>query len=190
MAINVKSEMNGTEQAATNAKGNLGVTLGAVALGLGVLGNNNVLGGILGGMGGNQECLVTKDMYYNSRIADLKEDCAEKVALRQELCGLQERIGKVELADAYQNEITKLLLNNVETRFGTERQVTNAQLDFVKCSTIQAEKVLPVGALAQRLGFEPRVIDTDRVAVRTPFVTPECEYAYDGGNACNGYRGF
>lgn len=39
---------------ATNGKGNLGVTLGAIGTGLGVL--NGGLGGLLGGMGWGSAC--------------------------------------------------------------------------------------------------------------------------------------
>jgi hypothetical protein len=40
---------------ASNGKGNLGVTLGAIGTGLGVLGGSNLLGGVLGGSGGCSE---------------------------------------------------------------------------------------------------------------------------------------
>ena len=60
----------------SNAKGNLGVTLGAIGTGLGVLGGN--LGGILNGMG---NCGCSEDHYVNryeagqsARIAELETE--------------------------------------------------------------------------------------------------------------------
>ena len=41
---------------ASNGKGNLGVTLGAIGTGLGVLGNGILNNGIFGGWGNNQSC--------------------------------------------------------------------------------------------------------------------------------------
>lgn len=61
---------------ASNGKGNLGVTLGAIGTGLGVLGGN--LGGLFNGMGG---CGCSEDHYVNryeaqqsARIAELETE--------------------------------------------------------------------------------------------------------------------
>lgn len=64
---------------ASNGKGNLGVTLGAIGTGLGVLGNNG--GGILGGLFGNNNCACSESMLVNryeasqsARIAELETE--------------------------------------------------------------------------------------------------------------------
>lgn len=60
--MTIKTHDGEIQNVASQALGNTGVTLGAVALGLGLLGNNNGLGnGILGGNGNCRSCYVTKD---------------------------------------------------------------------------------------------------------------------------------
>ena len=63
---------------ASNGKGNLGVTLGAIGTGLGILNNGNGLGGILGG---NNHNACSEDHFINryeatqsARIAELETE--------------------------------------------------------------------------------------------------------------------
>lgn len=62
---------------ASNGKGNLGVTLGAIGTGLGVLGGNgNLLGGLLGGnCGCNENMLVNRyEAGQSAKIAELETE--------------------------------------------------------------------------------------------------------------------
>lgn len=68
--MTIKTHDGETQNVASQALGNTGVTLGAVALGLGLLGNNNGLGnGILGNNARNE--YVTKDeLAMSMKIAE------------------------------------------------------------------------------------------------------------------------
>lgn len=57
---------------ATNGKGNLGVTLGAIGTGLGVLGNNG--GGLLNGLLGGGNAYTKYDAEKDARIAALETE--------------------------------------------------------------------------------------------------------------------
>ena len=62
---------------ASNAKGNLGVTLGAIGTGLGVLGGSNLLGGVLGGSGGccSEDHVVNRyELSQENEIARLRTE--------------------------------------------------------------------------------------------------------------------
>lgn len=56
---------------ASNGKGNLGVTLGAIGTGLGVL--NGGLGGILGGFGANPAAAAAMNMVYSDYFSVAKK---------------------------------------------------------------------------------------------------------------------
>lgn len=66
--MTIKTPEGEIRNVASEALGNTGVTLGAVALGLGLLGNNN---GNLGGILGNNNAYVTKDeLAMSMKIAE------------------------------------------------------------------------------------------------------------------------
>lgn len=59
--MTIKTHDGETQNVASQALGNTGVTLGAVALGLGLLNGNGLGNNILGGNGNCRSCYVTKD---------------------------------------------------------------------------------------------------------------------------------
>lgn len=89
---------------ASNGKGNLGVTLGAIGTGLGALGNSGILG-LFGGNRGNTEGgrYITKDeLDYVQTIAAKDSE----IALLK-----SEQNTEVKIADVYERVMNKVLAN-------------------------------------------------------------------------------
>lgn len=108
---------------ASNGKGNLGVTLGAIGTGLGILGNGN--GGWLNGLlGGNGNCGCTENMPVNRYELGLIQDNAAKdneIALLKADKYTDQKFA--DLNDRYSARFT-----NIEARLA-EQAVHNAKVE-------------------------------------------------------------
>ena len=87
--MTIKGDDGHTYDVASNGKGNLGVTLGAIGTGLGVLGNHLGLFGLNGnvnGCGCNGGGYVTKDelnyvQQLSAKDAEIIRDCAKTLGI-------------------------------------------------------------------------------------------------------------
>lgn len=132
---------------ASNGKGNLGVTLGAIGTGLGLLGNGS-LGGIFGGNNGN--CGCSEDHYINryeatqsARIAELETE----VKLRD-----ANTYTDAKILDLYRYVDGKF--NGVEAQI-CQQSVVNAQV-AANLSCLQ-------GNVATLMGLTKTIIPIDNV---------------------------
>lgn len=107
---------------ATNGKGNLGVTLGAIGTGLGVLGNG--LGGLFNGMGYNNvnvpEWVSKEEFNQGQKISSLE---SENALLRAE------KNTDAKMIDVYERLDSKFrTLEATVNNFKAEQGVINAQM--------------------------------------------------------------
>lgn len=111
-------------QYASNSKGNLGVTLGAIGSGLALLNNGT---GILGGLGGNN--------YHNTEggryVTKDELDYVQKIAERDSTISLlkSESNTEVKIADAYERLITRINADaRAQADWNSTQAVNNAQM--------------------------------------------------------------
>ena len=107
---------------ATNGKGNLGVTLGAIGTGLGVLGNG--LGGLFNGMGygnpNNVQWVSKEEFNQGQKISSLE---SENALLRAE------KNTDTKMIDVYERLDSKIrALEGTVNNFKAEQGVINAQI--------------------------------------------------------------
>lgn len=188
MAIMVKDTMGNAETVASNGKANLGVALGGTALGLGIL-NGTLLGGGLFGNGAVAEVPVNGARnggyvpivkYYEDRIQDIKDVGNMFTDVREQICNLRERASVSETANAYQNLMTAQAFGFVDTRFATERLITDYEIGARTCDFLKAQKVIT-----------PTQIGTTYVNPTMVLDQHEVRYLEDKrGCGCDGYRGF
>lgn len=185
MAINVKDSMGNTENVSSNAKGNLGVALGGTALGLGVL--NGGFGNLLNGVGtnGNGGGTVNITKYYEDRIQDLKDISGQFTDVRDAMCGLKERVAVNETANHYQNLMTAQAFGFVDTRFATERLVTDYEIGARTCDFLKATKVMTPAQIGNTYANPTMVLDQHEIRYLEEERRPR---GFNEG--CNGYRGF
>lgn len=85
---------------------------------------------------------VTKDQYYQERIQDIRENNSAFNGLQLQLCALGERVAVNETANAYQNRITDIGFSNQDIRFGTERLITDYEIQAATCNVIRGNTML------------------------------------------------
>lgn len=129
----------------SNAKGNLGVTLGAIGTGLGVLGGGNLLGGILGGNGGcSEDHWVNRyEASQSARIAELETE----VKLRDANIYTDQKLGS--LRDYVDGKFAR-----VEHELCDQRVFNSGTLSNISCLQ---------GQVAQLMGLSKIVIPIDNV---------------------------
>lgn len=188
MAITVKDTYGNAETVATNGKANLGVALGAIGTGLGVLngglgifGNGLMRDGVVNEVvnGGGGFVPITK--YYEDRIQDIKEVQGQFTAVREDICNLRERASVSETANHYQNLMTQQAFGYVDSRFATERLVTDYEIGARTCDFLKATKVLTPNQMGTTYANPTMVLDQHEVR----FLEEE-----RGRCGCGGYRGF
>ena len=152
MAIEVKDDSGDINEVASNAKGNLGVTLGAVGAGLGLLGLVGAGGAMAsrGGVGGGsveQDTPVSVFRYFDDRMRDNDKVWALALDSEKRFSELSSRIAVNETANAYQNQMTAMGFANVAQRFETENVINDKNLQLAMCGTIKGDTYIPFNKL-------------------------------------------
>lgn len=189
MAITVKDGLGGTENVSSNAKGNLGVVLGAVGTGLGLLNNGlGILGGITPASGAVQQAedfvMVTK--YYEDRIQDIKDLNCMMMGVQNEIGNLKERTSVNETANQYQNLMTSQAFGYVDNRFANERLLTGYEIGARTCDFIKATKVITPAQLGATYMNPSLLLDQRQIGYNAGGTT----IINEEGPCCSGYRGF
>lgn len=107
---------------ASNGKGNLGVTLGAIGTGLGALSSTGLMNGFLGGgMAGHASNYVTKDeLRYVQELAAKDSQIAILTS---------EQNTEVKIADVYERIMTRVNADQrAQAEWNASQSVANAQM--------------------------------------------------------------
>lgn len=182
--IQTKDLAGNTVNVASRGVANAGLTTGIIGTVLGVM-NNGGLGNILGASASTGACVVDKDTYYRDMINQINITNAQNMDTNNKICALQERVAKNEVANMYQNEITKIGFANVDNRFATEDIINEKNLDLAICkatkNVVYGNTYLAPNRLADPYSSDSRVIDTHA------HYTPGVGFAYDEwSNPCGG----
>lgn len=146
---------------ATNGKGNLGVTLGAIGTGLGVLGNG--LGNVLGGWGNNARCGCNEDHMVNRY--DLGKD--------QEIAKLETKIALLE-ANTYNDQKSLELYKYVDGKFNAiESQIAQQ-------AVYNATNTSTINCLANQIA---QLQSLTKVVIPTASICPEPMARYNSWTA-------
>lgn len=128
---------------ASNGKGNLGVTLGAIGTGLGILGNGNG-GGWLNNILGNGNC------------------CAENMPVNRYEAGMQQRIAALETEVKLRDANTYTLGEVGKLRDYLERRLDHVEHELCDQKTYNAVNTATIsciqGQVAQLMGLTKLVI--------------------------------
>jgi|GEM_PF-6910046 len=158
MAITLKDE-NGMEQS-VSSKGtvNAALTTGIIGTALGVLnGGAGILnGGVLGSTatgGITRECLVDKDMFYQTLISQINTQSDRDIQTERRFAGLEAAISVNSTANQYQNSI-------IRDQFEWERLLSEKNLALATCRCVQGDVYLSPATLADSFVSPTRVLDS------------------------------
>jgi len=100
--------------------------------------------------------------------------------VREQICNLRERASVSETTNHYQNLMTQQAFGYVDSRFATERLVTDYEIGAATCDFIRGTKVVTPSQLGTTYANPTMVLDQHEVR----FLEDK------RGCGCEGYRGF